>query len=224
MQLPKVYTPGPAYLILYSDHTGVVSEDSEANNTRAIPVTMTRPDLGIDLVTVQSNAAAGELVPLSWTVRNAGTGTSQGQWYTSGTDSYRWYDKVYLSTDATWDASDTFVGEVARVNTPLAAGASYTTAPTLMFPTTIANGDYQLLVITDGNGDVIELNDANNVFARPITIGRGDLVVDAFSAPPTPANGELVAFTYTVRNAGTNTANGTWDTSGTDSYRWYDRV
>ena len=51
-------------------------------------------------------------MPLAWTVRNAGTGTAQGQWYTSGTDSYRWYDKVYLSTDATWDAADTFVGEV----------------------------------------------------------------------------------------------------------------
>ena len=111
-----------------------------------------------------------------------------------------------------------------RHNTPLAAGASYSVNATLQFPTTIANGTYQLLFVSDANADVSEQNEANNVYARPINIGRADLVVDAFTAPPTPANGELVALSFTVRNAGTNTANGQWSTSGTDTYRWNDRV
>ncbi|HEY5921606.1 MAG TPA: CARDB domain-containing protein, partial [Kofleriaceae bacterium] len=224
MQMPKTYPAGAAHLILYTDQTAYISEYSEANNTRAIPVTITKPDFVVDAATSPTNAAAGELVPLTWTVRNAGTGTANGQWYTNGTDSYRWYDKVYLSTDATWDAADVYVGEIGRINAPIAAGATYTVNATLKFPTGMTNGSYQLLFIPDGNNDVGEISDGNNVHVRPIDIGRSDLIVDAFNAPAQAASGEYVAFSWTAKNTGTNTANGAWYTNGTDSYRWYDKV
>ena len=59
------------------------------------------------------------------------------------------------------------------MNTPLAAGATYTTNVTLKFPTGVANGDYSLLVVPDGNNDVNELSEPNNVSpSRSRSAGR----------------------------------------------------
>ena len=215
---------GSWFLLAVVDKSGDINEQSETNNTFAVPLTIGRADFVVDAFTGPATAANGERVALSWTVRNAGTHLAHGKLYTSGTDSYRWHDRVYLSVDATWDAADTFVGEVARVNAPLAAGATYTTNATMQLPKVYAEGATHLIVVADKLGDVSELREDDNAFVIPLTVLRSDLVAESFTAPAEAAPGELISLSWTARNIGNGTAHGALYTSGTDSYRWYDKV
>ena len=144
-------------------------------------------------------------------MRNAGTGKANGRMYTSGTDSYRWYDKVYLSTDALLDASDLLVGEVARASAPLASGTSYTAAPSLAIPPAAA-GTYFLLLKADANGDVSEDNEDNNVLAAsaPISLSAPDLTPVALNGPDSSITQVPVTLSWTVYNAGAGIAVPDW--------------
>jgi hypothetical protein len=75
---------------------------------------------------------------VQWTVKNTGTGA---------TDSPRWSDAVYLSTDQTLDGSDTLLGSSPNPSY-LAVGDSYSNNLTVTLPRGIS-GNYYFIVVTD---------------------------------------------------------------------------
>ena len=205
--------PGSYYLIVNADSANAIVEPNETDNTKAVPFQVLAPDLVASSLVAPPTIANGDRVVLSWTVDNIGSAIASGTWT----------DKVYLSSDTTWDVADTYVGQVTRTNTSLAAGTSYAVSTTFQFPKSYAEGPAYLIVAADNNANIFEASEANNYRALSVTMTRADFVVDAFTTQSS-APGELVPMSWTVRNAGTGTAHGQWNTSGTDTYRWYDRV
>jgi len=155
--LPSV-PAGSYYLILRADHNSTLYEATEANNTQAIPITITTPDLTPTAFTAPASATTGQSISLSWTVANQGTGTAQPSWS----------DYVYLSTDAVYNTGDTFVTSQST-SAALAAGGSYTKTPTVTVPSVPA-GNYYLILRVDHLNGRYEANEANNAQAIPITI------------------------------------------------------
>ena len=99
------------------------------------------PDLEITSLNVPDTVpTSGETIPIGWRVTNNGTRETR-------TD--RWYDRVYLSQDATLDFQDTLLGSVIR-NGTLDIDTSYEVNTLVTLPENI-EGDYHLLVFTDSN-------------------------------------------------------------------------
>jgi hypothetical protein len=176
---------GSTYLIVKADGgngtgqyapTGAnyVAEGNEANNAQALSITLpVKPDLAV------SNASVGAITmnqngsysfPISWTVTNNGGATAAPNWYDVG----------YLSSNATLDNADLYVGALQHT-AALAAGASYTASRTYTTATTTASGTYTLFVKADGrwsgtsgtptdNGYVAEGNEANNVASVSVVL------------------------------------------------------
>ncbi len=228
-QLPVV-ADGSYHLILVADGFGDrVYETSESNNARAVPITIGRADLVATSFTAPAQAAAQELVSLSWTVANQGTGGASGKYVACCAEGYyyRWADRVYLSTDAALSADDVAVGTTWRADQyKLPAGTSATASATMALPA-VAPGAYYLLLVADAVGDrVLEQSEANNVIARPIAMGKADLVASAVSAPASAGAQELVAVSFTVANAGSAAAAGKYVACCATGYyyKWADVV
>ena len=188
LDLPAGLSPGYWYVVARADANGVETETQEANNTTARLMTL-GPDLTVTVLTVPSSAGAGTTMPATTTVKNLGGGAA-------GTSAVRFF----LSVNAVWDGSDTPL--VGRVDVPaLAPAASATGVTTVTLPAGLAARSYYLVALADGDGSVVETQEANNGAARLLQIG-GDLVVSALTAPAKAPAGGGVMVTDTVRNTG----------------------
>ncbi len=202
--LPSV-AAGDYYLLFIADGNHSVSESDETNNVRALPITLTVPNVDLTITALQapSSVKAGAGVNASWTIENQGTDPT--------TASY-WYDYIYLSTDNKYDPFDSYVSSVYVDNsTPLAAGGSRTLDKTVFLPTAVA-GDYFLIVVTnDSTNYQAETTKDNNANAVAITVTPADvdLVVNDATAPGTAAIG-AIDVSWTVKNLGTDPAKGFW--------------
>lgn len=99
------------------------------------------------------------------------------------------YVGFYLSTDNTYDASDTHLG-TAYIST-LEAGTS--TSLSKNFYTTLPPGSYYLFVISDSYKQITETDETNNVFAVPnfsITPSDVDFVFNAMTLNKTSVNAQ----------------------------------
>lgn len=143
-----------------------------------------------------SRALAGEQVAVSARVHNAGAvavGPSRL--------------KYYLSTDPGLDAADRYLNydDVPA----LAASASNDETANVRVPAGTPDGLYYVLVVADFDGGVVELDETNNVFAIPITVGdaQPDLIVEAAALGASGAMaGEVVSASCAVANAGASAA------------------
>jgi hypothetical protein len=86
--------------------------------------------------------------------------------------------KLFFSTNATYDADDTYLG--SREASSLAAGASDSGSTDVNIPPAIGVGTYYIITRADANGAVYEANETNNDNSRSIHIGP-DLVVSDLS-------------------------------------------
>lgn len=151
--IPNNWT-GDLYLIGFTDATEqIVEMNSDANNMIIMPVSVSLP-LPCDLTVTQpdfpQSAIAGEDITISWTVRNIGANTAQGNIK----------DAVYLSTDSVWSSDDIMLGSVQyAVNIP-ANGQQQrsTTLPLQGVPT----GDYYVVVKTNILNALNESSYTNN--------------------------------------------------------------
>jgi subtilase family serine protease len=195
------FTLGNQYLIFVADRDNYQGEISENNNLAAVPITLTAPDLIVSNGSVPATGTVGKSIEVSWTVQNQGTSAAP-------TD---WYDRIYLSNDAIFDANtDTYITqELISTQTPLAAAASYSTTRNINLPN-FATGNRYLIFVADGSGSQGETNESNNTRAAAINLNAPDLIVTDITAPVESLSGQPIEINWTVKNQGTATAEGTW--------------
>jgi subtilase family serine protease len=107
--------------------------------------------------TAPTSAAAGSVITVSDTTKNQGP---QG----AGASTTRFY----LSSDATWDASD--LPLEGRSIPALAAGASNAGSTSVTVPAGTAPGVYHLIARADSDDAVPETRETNNTLSRSLTI------------------------------------------------------
>jgi serine protease AprX len=146
------------------------------------------PDFSVTAVSVPVSAAAGATIAIQESTRNIGTGPAPES-----------RTGFYLSANATWDASDEFLGE--RVVSPLTAGATQAANTPVVVPAATAAGAYYVIAKADWGGLVNEATETNNTRSDTVNVGP-DLSVSAFSAPPTAAPGGSISVTDTTKNLG----------------------
>jgi subtilase family serine protease len=148
LQIPSSTAAGTYYLIAKADVAGVVAEGNETNNTYVASVRI-GPDLNVSAFTGPSSAQAGATITVTDAIKNLGGGTA-------GASATRFY----LSTNASFDASDTPLG--ARAVGTIDPGATDSGSTALTLPANLATATYFLIAVADGDAQVPETNEANN--------------------------------------------------------------
>ncbi|NCS52426.1 MAG: hypothetical protein GPJ23_08650, partial [Microcystis aeruginosa G13-05] len=164
------------------------------------------PDLQVTAVNAPNGAFSGQPMNLSWTVTNAGTGR---------TLETAWYDRVFMSADATLDAGDRFLGDFYHSGA-LNAGANYTGSATVNLPIGVA-GSFFFFVQSDIYNNVYEHVFENNnsgydTTATNITLTPPpDLEFESLTIPNNARSGSNLSINYRVTNFGaTETPNYYW--------------
>ena len=167
---------GDYYLILKVDafgfvDAGAVQESNESNNVAVTQIHILNPDLVPMSLTAPAVAATDQGIPLQWSELNQGDGVAANGWL----------DCVSLSTKPQLDSSANALTCQFTTNT-LAPGESVTNSWTA-YVRGVPQGNYYLLLSIDNGNYLPEINETNNVLARPIQIVNPDLVPAALSAP-----------------------------------------
>ncbi|TAK36246.1 MAG: hypothetical protein EPO21_03325, partial [Chloroflexota bacterium] len=164
---------GSYYLILATDADSRLSESNETNNSTAVAIQITAPDLIPTSFTPPSTGITGQTIALAWTVRNQGNGNATPTWT----------DRVYLSTDNTLSSDDALVGSLPH-STALVPGDSYNATLSPKLPVVTA-GSYYLILAADSDSRLSESNETNNSTAVAIQITAPDLIPTSFTPPST---------------------------------------
>jgi trimeric autotransporter adhesin len=123
-----------------------------------VPVIVTnKPDLIVFSVNapaaaIDPNTNGSYSFPVSYTIANTGASAAQPGWY----------DRIYLSSDAIWDAGDPLLAQPYQ-GTAVTADGAYTASPTVTTSSGIAPGNYYVIVVADYYGYLGEANEGNNV-------------------------------------------------------------
>ncbi|HKZ43853.1 MAG TPA: CARDB domain-containing protein, partial [Anaerolineales bacterium] len=209
IQLPEAIY-GDFYLLVMTDRWDAVYENVwEENNLKAsavIHITLTPPpDLVVSNVVVPAEGQAGEPMIVSWDVTNNGAGE---------TFESNWLDRIYLSSQATFDAvTATVLGTVINPSI-LAPGASYSNELEFTLPDRIS-GTYYVHVRTDYANQVFEFDqDNNNVLtSAPLTVSHpvhADLSVSSVSYVTEAAAGAPMTVAWRVENHGESSTVDSW--------------
>jgi hypothetical protein len=193
--IPNV-DPGHYYVIARANAARGLHESQDANNERAIALTVTTPDLAATGLSAPPTAASGQSVPVTWTVDNAG-GAAVGTWV----------DALYLAQTPTCCSGAALLGRWEH--SKLAAAARYTQTKAVTIPG-LAEGRYYLILRTDAEDDVHEINEANNERSIPLAITGADLVPTALTAPASATGGKKISVSWAVENHGDGLAAGPW--------------
>ncbi|QSJ21056.1 S8 family serine peptidase [Nostoc sp. UHCC 0702] len=141
------------------------------------------------------STSVGNTIKLDYQVKNQGT-----------ENAFSSYTLFYLSQDKNVSDDDIYLG--SDYVDSIAAGAYSSASTTLNINNGIAAGSYYLICQADGNGDVIESNENNNIFAKSINIDliKTDLIVEKASAPSSVSVGESFQISYEINNQGVGNA------------------
>jgi len=189
LTIPANTASGSYYIHAKVDAVNAIMETQENNNVRASSLIKIGPDLVVSALTVASGAGAGGTVTVSDTTKNQGAGSTTATSTTA----------FYLSTNTAFDAGDRPVG--SRTVMSLGAGQAQKLSTTLQIPSDVATGSYFILARADGNNEVAESNESNNLNFAPIKVGP-DLVETALSMTGTAVAGGSINVTETTKNLG----------------------
>jgi subtilase family serine protease len=179
--IPLDRSPGDYFIIVYADDSDVEDELDETNNTISGSITITEPLPGnlvvASVIPGVSSIALNEDLTVDVTLSN-----SEPNAVLASTLA------VYLSNDASIDASDVIV-ETRAVDV-LAGNASTVISLTLSFSSTLSTGDYFLIARADNDDVVTETNELDNEGSVAITLTEEVLGIStkpAVVAYPIPA-------------------------------------
>jgi subtilase family serine protease len=204
-----VGTPvGKRYLLLVADHRNQLTESDETDNLVAIALDITTPAVDLTISSLRYASAyppaTGTPLVLRYTLNNLGT-----------TQAYPIEVGYYLSTDNQLSADDVQLPlRLQQALAPLAGGASHVvdiSDPYIPFiPAGTAPGAYYLLAVADPLQRVAETNEANNVAAVALQVGRPvldlTLTFKPNMLPAQAAAGAVISSDYYVDNTGTTPA------------------
>jgi subtilase family serine protease len=162
------------------------------------------PDLRVQSLTAPPQLEAGTAFAADYQLRNAGADAA-----------FNVLTAVWLSADVTLDAGDASLCSHTLVSVNAGRNASGT-ASGCRIPTGTAPGTWYLLAEADANDQIAEANEADNLGSAVLVVGTPggpptdapDLRVTRVDAPAEVAPGELLRLGATVRNGGTQDADG----------------
>lgn len=168
------------------------NDPATPNVTVSLSGTGSTVDLYISRLFTPPIARAGQTILVEDIITNGGTGTSGAS-----------TTKFYLSTNASYDTGDTYLG--GRTVPSLAGGGSSLGRTSVPIPSTTPVGSYFIIAVADADGVISESNETNNTKSKPIKVGP-DLVVSSLSAPTTATAGQTISISDTTANTGGDTA------------------
>ncbi|WP_221643013.1 S8 family serine peptidase, partial [Nostoc sp. 2RC] len=185
---------GNYYLLYQADGNNYIAESNENNNIVAKAIAIKKADLIIQNAVNPSVGSVGESIEVSYQVKNQGTGSAGYQ-----------QTKFYLSTNTTLSNDDIYLGSDYFFNS-IAAGASSGSTTTININNSIAVGNYYLLYQADGNNNIAESNENNNIVAKAIAIKKADLIIQNAVNPTSASTGSNIQISYQVKNQGAGNA------------------
>ena len=217
VMLPVTLANDNYFFYIVSDRTDAIFEYvGEYNNVYqsvSFPVQEYSLDLAVTSLTGETEIEWNQQVAYTYTVRNYGSRPT--------VESIA--DVIYLSTDATLDASDLELKREGMGN--LAGGASYTHTMTVTIPYGYT-GDYYILMATDPSGRNPDSNTENNVMAMAVSISSipvPDLEVSEMTIlTDYPACGQPIQVSFKVTNVGDGPTYGTYVDRAVYSHNTYD--
>jgi len=156
LTIPAGLATGNYYLVAQADSDSVVAETNETNNVGLLTIRI-GPDLIVASLTVPQYASAGAAFSVTDGTRNQGAGDSPAS-----------TTRFYLSTNSSFDASDTLLG--SRSVGALAANTTLSGSATLMMPAGTPAGTIYIIAVADGDGTVPETVETNNSKVVGITV------------------------------------------------------
>ena len=214
INLPK-NIQGDYNLIVHSDANAfndVFEYQAEDNNytSKALKIsTAPTPNLKINSLNIPDSAWSGQYLYIDWTVANDGTVPAK-------TITGFWYDSVYLSRDPFFDAiHDIPIGNV-KYDGSLSKNDYYTQQLSTMLPPGIS-GPYYVIVYSDSSipNHVFESNRNDNIYISSkiidiILTPPADFMITDLTIPETGKPGQLLEWSYSVKNQGKLAAVGSW--------------
>lgn len=202
-KVPNLYG-GRKYLHVFADRTNTLGEKNTNDNHTSKTVTIdgNLPDLAVTAYSLKDSIMTSQDSPLTFTVSNI------GEW-----DAGKTTTLVYLSANDRYDYNDT---RLASIQTnELAKGASVEHKATINIADKMV-GNWYLLIQTDANSQLNEMNENNNLKAIPITVVQSplpDLAAVSIATDSVLTSGEPMKISSVTRNIGK---------SATRSNKWSD--
>jgi subtilase family serine protease len=185
--------------------------NAEANNTTSLSVqsvAKSYADLRSSILSLPTDATAGQAVTVQWEVSNAGQAVTTAQWN----------DQIIFSRDSIFGNADDVVLSTVRHSGVLQVGQSYQSSAVVLLPV-VADGAYRIAVKADSGQELLEpdtrADNISNPYAINLSAPYSDLQVSQVTAPAAAMSGEQVTVSWSVRNAGN---------AATSVAIWADRV
>jgi subtilisin family serine protease len=178
----------PYYYVISAENS--LGESGDSNEATAVP--MIPSDLSLQVFTTPALGGIGTTIAVSITASNIGAGMAQAS-----------VTRIYLSQDATLDANDSPLVDVAVPE--LNAGAASAQSLSLLIPATTPAGRYSLIAAADADSQVAESNEGNNRQSRVIQLGP-DLTINMLNVNGPSGPGGVISVTDGTRNLGGGTA------------------
>ncbi|MBP8260273.1 MAG: hypothetical protein KA118_11480, partial [Verrucomicrobia bacterium] len=188
------------FLAVEIDSRGEVFELNETNNLKVAEqgTRLLAADLTVESVTAPSTAQFGQVLPVAWVVKNAGSAAA----------SAAWRDQLWFSPSGGLDSARFLQDAPATEVSPLAPGARYTNTALVAIPLEAnpASGSYSLWLKTDAYGQQPEMNKTNNAASSPAIALQlpplPDLAVSDVIAPAYAWPGQAIDLSWTTINQG----------------------
>ena len=191
--IPSSASVGNYYVLFYADYNNTVNEDIESNNVNSVAISI-MPAM-VDLYITNQTTSPTTTVA-------GGTTTTSGYEYNQGNSTVTSNSiGFYLSTDLSWDSSDTYLSFATA--SYISAGSYFSFGQSITIPSSTAPGNYYILSFADYNNSISETNENNNINASSITITSPDKdlsVVTASANPTVIAFGGTSTISFSVLN------------------------
>jgi hypothetical protein len=181
------------------------------NNTLAVPITLSGPDLVAMSLDWAGPSEPSSSIDVSWAVTNLSMeAASAYNWSWGG-----WFDSIYVSTNADGQNGRQLGGAYSYYSSdnPLAPGDGYAQITSVRLPG-LAPGNYYLSLHVDDFQNVREVCRTNNTLVRQITLiapaTAPDLLPTALITNGLPRAGEALPISILVTNRGTGPAEPSW--------------